>query len=144
MPLNAPTPFSPSLPRQYDEPRLRDRDEDLVAPVTVEVPGPQALQIGPRVEECRPLERAHAVPQEHEHLTVLRPEGDDRRDIAFGAKNGEVFVFLGNGVGSFQRPALLYAGPDLEGLRARDLDGDGRDEILVPVAQPGLIILPGK
>ena len=74
----------------------------------------------------------------------LEANGDNFRDLAFGARTGEVFVFLGNGTGSFQRPALLFAGAELEGLRAHDLDGDGLDEILAAVAHPGLVILSGQ
>ncbi len=74
----------------------------------------------------------------------LEANGDKYRDVAFGARTGEIFVFLGNGVGSFQRPAVIFAGAELEGLRAHDLDGDGLDEILAAVAHPGLVILPGR
>ena len=76
-------------------------------------------------------------------VIALEANGDTYRDLAFGARTGEVFVFLGNGAGSFGPPTVLFAGPDLEGLRAHDIDGDGLDEILAAVAYPGLVILPG-
>jgi hypothetical protein len=78
-------------------------------------------------------------------LTFLQASGGDQfPDIVFGARSGEVFVFLGNGAGSFQDPGVLFAAPDLEALRAHDLDGDGQDEILAAVGMPGFIILPGR
>lgn len=80
-------------------------------------------------------------------LDFLDANADSKVDICFGAKSGEVFVFLGNGAGSFQGPGvdhILFASPDLEALATRDLDGDGRDEILVAAPLPGLIILNTK
>jgi hypothetical protein len=77
-------------------------------------------------------------------LDFLDANGDSKVDICLGAKSGEVLVFLGNGAGSFQEPRVLFASPDIEALATRDLDGDGRDEILVAAPLPGLIVLPGK
>ena len=63
------------------------------------------------------------------------------------AESGKVFLFLGDGLFQSDRmdssPVLSvsYAGPDLEAVRAADLDGDGLDEILVSVSAPGLVIL---
>ncbi len=77
-------------------------------------------------------------------LVFLKANGDGWIDIGYGARDGAVFVFLGNGRGAFGDPAELHAAPDLEALRAADLDGDGIDEILAAVGAPGLIILPGR
>ena len=77
-------------------------------------------------------------------LVFLEANGDGGIDIGYGARDGAIFVFLGNGRGTFGDPAELNAAPDLEALRAADLDGDGIDEILAAVGAPGLIILPGR
>jgi len=77
-------------------------------------------------------------------LIPLEANGDGRRDLALAARTGEVFLFLGNGAGFFTEPQVQYAGPELEGIRAHDLDGDGRDEILAAVGHPGLVILAGR
>ena len=74
-------------------------------------------------------------------LAFLDANGDGRVDVCFGATNGDVFLFLGDGRGSFPLVQTFYAGPDLEALRTADLDGDGKDEILASVGNPGFIIL---
>ncbi len=65
--------------------------------------------------------------------------GDSHQDVAAATGNGEVLVFLGDGAGSFVRekspelpkPLLGCRG---YGLRFSDLDGDGRDELIVGFA----------
>jgi VCBS repeat protein len=77
-------------------------------------------------------------------LVFLEANGDGWTDIGYGARDGAIFVFLGNGRGTFGAPAELNAAPDLEALCVADLDGDGIDEFLAAVGAPGLIILPGR
>jgi hypothetical protein len=79
----------------------------------------------------------HAVPVD---LVFLDADEDDWLDVAFGAQSRDVRVFRGNGRGAFGEPSDLYAGPGLEGLRAVDLDGDGKDEILA-ATEIGLVVL---
>ena len=75
-------------------------------------------------------------------LVCLNADGDDWLDVCLGAESGEVRIFRGNGEGDFNpKSSDLYAGPHLEGLRAMDIDGDGKDEILAATEIPGFVIL---
>jgi hypothetical protein len=78
-------------------------------------------------------------------LAFLDANGDLLPDLCFGAKSGEVILFLGEGDGTFGDPQGFFAGPGVEGVRSLDLDGDGREEsILVSSTIPGLVVLtPG-
>lgn len=72
--------------------------------------------------------------------------GDRRPDVCVGMEDGTVHAFLGDGRFrddrlSAVRLARTYAGPKLEALRLADLDGNRKDEILVSVGTPGLVIL---
>ncbi|MBI4582883.1 MAG: VCBS repeat-containing protein [Planctomycetes bacterium] len=70
--------------------------------------------------------------------------GDAWIDVALGLRNGDILLFAGNGTGNFIRPPRAYAGPNLEGIRPLDLDGDGLDEIIASAGVPGLVILSGQ
>jgi hypothetical protein len=74
-------------------------------------------------------------------LAFLDANGDTVRDVAFGARDGTVLLFAGAGDGTFGGAEELFAGPELESVRAFDLDGDGKDEILAAVGVPGLVVL---
>ena len=80
-------------------------------------------------------------------------DGDGRPDVAATTGYGEVLVFLGNREGFFTReeaPELPEEAPGCRGygLRMSDLDGDGRDELIVAFAgerggMPGMGFEPG-
>ncbi|MBI4602496.1 MAG: VCBS repeat-containing protein [Planctomycetes bacterium] len=74
-------------------------------------------------------------------LAFLDANGDTVLDAALGAREGQVLFFLGLGDGSFRGAQAVYAGRDLEGLAARDLDGDGVGEVLASVGVPGLVVI---
>lgn len=89
-------------------------------------------------------------------MTVGEIDGDGAPDLVALTGQGETWVFLGDGQGSF----VLEASPELprrikgcEGAEVRlvDFDGDGRDEVVAsfagepsgPVGLPGVISFPG-
>ena len=76
-------------------------------------------------------------------MAFLDANGDGLVDVCVGMRRGDVIIFFGNGTGDFPEMTVTYAGPDLEALRAADLDNDpdGRDEIIVSVGTPGLFVL---
>jgi hypothetical protein len=59
-------------------------------------------------------------------------------------KKGEILVFQGNGFGDFADPGVVFGAPGIETARTADLDGDGRDEIIVASPIPGIVVLPGN
>ena len=77
-------------------------------------------------------------------------DGDGRLDLAAVSGNGEIWVFLGDGEGFFVSEDSPELPPPAEGcggyaLRLRDLDRDGRDEMIVGFAgeETGLPGIPG-
>ncbi len=77
-------------------------------------------------------------------------DGDGRRDVAFATGLGEVLVFLGDDSGFFVQqvsPEVPEKVPGCRGygLRLSDLNGDGRDELIVAFAgERGDVALVGK
>lgn len=72
-------------------------------------------------------------------LAIGNLDGDERRDIVIASGNGEVMVFLGDDDGFFvseTSPELPEAVKGCRGyaLRLRDLDDDGRDEMIIGFA----------
>jgi hypothetical protein len=85
-------------------------------------------------------------PIEALELAFLDANGDGRTDVCLGTLRGDIHLLLGDGRGAFpaERASVVFAGPDLEGIRAVDLDGDGREEVLASVGVPGLVILRSR
>ncbi|MBL8792368.1 MAG: VCBS repeat-containing protein, partial [Planctomycetia bacterium] len=81
-------------------------------------------------------------------LAIGRFDGDAYADVALlDAENGTIRVFLGDGRGGFVervQAAPLLAGNATTGLTARDLDGDGRLDLLVGNTYGDLLVLPGN
>ncbi|MCP3958667.1 MAG: VCBS repeat-containing protein [bacterium] len=80
-------------------------------------------------------------------------DGDGSRDIVVTTGNAEVMVFMADGQGSFTREIAPELPEETKGcrgygLRMVDLDGDGRDELIVGFAgerggMPGIGFEPG-
>lgn len=96
---------------------------------------PRGRSFGPRASESY-FEFVSPV-----ELCFLDRNGDGVRDVALAGRDGSVLTFLGNRDGSFRGTRGAYSGPNVEALRAVDFDGDGRGELLVSGAVPGLVIL---
>lgn len=66
-------------------------------------------------------------------------DGDGHRDVAVATGNMEVLLYLGDGSGTFTREESTELPEPIQGcrgygLRLQDLDGDGRDELIVGFA----------
>lgn len=69
-------------------------------------------------------------------------DGDGAQDVAVGAADGTLRLFLGDGNGGFVSEAspelaVRAEGCRIYGLQAVDLDGEGRDELIVGAAGDG-------
>jgi hypothetical protein len=74
-------------------------------------------------------------------IAVLDGNGDGFADVAVAARDGRIFLFLGYLDGTFDPALPLFAAPGIEGIRAADLDGDGRAEIIATVDRLGTVVV---
>jgi hypothetical protein len=96
-----------------------------------------------------PSEFLHGSSVEPVALAFLDANGDGRQDVCFGAREGNVYTFLGDGrflddAKSAVRIEPAFAGPGLESIFAAALDRDGKDEIIASTEVPGLVILSDR
>jgi FG-GAP-like repeat/Abnormal spindle-like microcephaly-assoc'd, ASPM-SPD-2-Hydin len=69
---------------------------------------------------------------------------DGKPDVLAFTSSYHLFVYLGNGDGTFQSPQDTYAAVSLVGLLVADVNGDNKPDVLVPNSTGGVLVYLGK
>jgi hypothetical protein len=87
----------------------------------------------------------YSLPTASAFIVVADFNADGRADIAIPSTS-TIDIFLGNGDGTFKTP-LSYASGSVSGLAARDVNGDGKPDLLyssTPSTTPEIAVAIGK